>query len=159
MAKSLRINQLRLVLTASISLIVVTNATFLIRTLSSSGSLIVPALVFVFTFLPIFVVLLEAMSRSNQSLSMFRSLGAKKLTVVSSMLMTLVGAGLIGALAGAGVGLLLAGAYSGPFPALSLTSSGTLPIIQGTAYVLVSFVAGLVAAVLVGVRFSWNKLS
>jgi lipoprotein-releasing system permease protein len=158
-AKSVRINRLRLVLVASISLIIVTNATFLIRMLSPSGSLMVPALVFVFTFLPIFVVLLETISRSNQSLAVFRSLGAKKLTVTASILVTLVGAGLIGAIAGAGVGLLLAGAYSEISPVIALSSVGALPVIQGIEYVLLSFVAGLATAVFVGVRFSWNNLS
>jgi hypothetical protein len=158
-AKSVRFNWLRLILTASISLIVVTNATFLIGTLSPSGGLMVPVLVFVFTFLPIFVMLLETMSRSNQSLAVFRSLGAKKRTVAASIAVTLVGAGLIGAVVGACVGLLLGSAYAEISPVIALRSIESLPIIQGVEYVLASFIAGLAAAILVGVRFSWNRLS
>jgi lipoprotein-releasing system permease protein len=159
MAKSVRFNRLKLALVSSISLIVVANATFLIRMLNSSGSLIVPAVVFIFTFLPVFVVLLETMSRSNQSLAVLRTVGAKQRTIAASLLLTLVGAGLVGALVGAGVGLLLAGAYAAVSPVVALTSIDALPIVQGTIYVMAAFIAGLAAAIFVGAKFSWNKLA
>jgi Na+-transporting methylmalonyl-CoA/oxaloacetate decarboxylase gamma subunit len=159
MEKSVRFNRLKLALIASISLIVVANATLLVRMLSSSGSLMVPGLVFVFTFLPVFVVLLETMSHTNQNLTVFRSVGARKRTVAASILATLIGAGLVGALVGAGIGVLLAGAYTATTPVIALTSIGAVSVIQGTAYVLVSFVAGLATAVFLGVKFSWNKLA
>jgi ABC-type lipoprotein release transport system permease subunit len=159
-AKSVRLNRLKLVLVASISSIVVINATFLIRSLNAMGTLIVPALVFGFTFIPFFVILLETLSHSNQSIAVFRSVGARKGMVTASILVTLVGAGLVGAVAGAALGLLIEGVYAqlslsvGPSP---LTDA--VPIVQGTAYVLASFMAGLAAGVVAGVRFSWNKLS
>jgi hypothetical protein len=152
-AKSVRLNRLKVVLVTLISSIVVINATFLIRMLNATGAFIVPTLVFVFAFLPFFVVLLETLSRSNQSIAVFRSVGAKKGTVTVSILVTLVGAGLVGAVAGAALGLLLGGAY-----ALDSPLTDAVPIVQGTGYVLASFVAGLTAGVLAGVKFSWNKL-
>src|SRR5437879_748415 len=103
-AKSARLNRLKLVLVASISSIVVINATFLISLLNATGTLIVPALVFSFTFVPFFVILLETLSRSNQSIAVFRSVGARKRAVAVSILVTLVGAGLVGAVAGAALG-------------------------------------------------------
>ena len=162
MAKSLRFNRLRLALIASVSLIVVTNATFLIEVLSSSASILVPVLVFCFTFLPVYVVLLETMSRSNQSLALFRSVGAKKLTIAASLLVSLVGAGMLGAVVGTLVGLLLAGTYVviSPTAVVGLASTiRILPLAQGVGYVLGSFVAGLATAILFGVVFKWNKLS
>ena len=158
-AKSARLNRLKLVLVASISSIVVINATFLIRLLNATGALIVPALVFGFTFIPFFVILLETLSRSNQSIAVFRSVGARKRTVAASILVTLVGAGLVGALAGAALGLVLEAVYAQLSSVRTSPLTDAVPIIQGTAYVLASFMAGLTAGVVAGVRFSWDTLS
>ena len=153
-AKSLKVNRLRLAQVASISLIIVTNATFMVGLMSSSARLLVSALVFIFTFIPIFLALLETVSRTNQSLSLFRSLGAKRLTIAASLLVSLVGAGSVGALVGALAGSLLLVSVKGgvslllrPFPHLLL----------GVGYVLGSFAGGVAAAIIFWAIFSWNR--
>ena len=157
LAKSARLNRLRIVLVASVSSIIVINATFLTRTLNASGVFMVPVSVFAFTFLPIFLILLETMSGANQSIGVLRAVGAKKGTVAATLLVTLVGAGLVGALGGEALGQLLAFAYPWVSPATS--SVDAVPTAQGAAYVLASFAAGLAAGVVAGVRFSWNRLN
>lgn len=146
--KSLKLNRLRLALTASISLMVVTNAILLVN---SSKGLLVPALVFVFTFLPVYVLLLDTVSHYRQNLTLFRSMGAKKITVAASLLVSLVSACFAGAFAGILVGLMLT--------LVSPSTIHALPILVGIGYVLGSFVAGLAAAIIVVVMFSWNKLN
>jgi hypothetical protein len=164
-AKSLQLNRSRVVLVASISAIVVTNATLLISILDVPvGIAIVAGLVFSFTYLPVLIILLEIMSRSNQSVTVFRTLGAKKMTIAMSVLIALVGAGLVGAIAGEAVGLMLVGAYSAFSPAAlsslkTVDGASAAPMAQGVAYVLASFLAGLAAAGFTGVRLTWNKLS
>ena len=159
LTKSARLNRLRLVLVASVSSIVVIDATFLIQIVSASGAIIIPISVFAFTFLPMFLVLLEMMSGGNQGIAVFRSVGARKRTIAASILVTIVGAGLIGALGGEAVGLLLAGAYAAVSPVAALDSAAAVPPIQGATYVLASFAAGLIGGVIAGVRFTWDKLN
>ncbi len=151
-AKSVKVNRLRLVLVASISLIIVTNATFMMG-LMSSARILVTVLVFLFTFIPISLTFLETVSRTNQSLSLFRSLGAKKRTVVVSLLISLAAAGAAGALIGALAGSLLLVSVQGaasllhPFPQLLLQAG----------YVLGSFGGGIAAATIFWVLLSWNR--
>jgi hypothetical protein len=149
-AKSLKVNRLRLAQVAFISLVIVTNATFLIGVAGSSARLLVAALVFFFTFIPTSLALLETISRSNQTLSLFRSLGAKKLTIAASLLVSLLGAGAVGALVGALAGSLLLAGVQG-------TASLFPRFLLEVGYVLGPFAAGAVAAIIFWAMFSWNR--
>ena len=152
-AKSLKVNRLRLAQVAFISLIIVTNATLVMGLTSPSSRLLVAALVFFFTFIPISLALRETISRSNQTLSLFRTLGGKKLTIAASLLVSLVGAGVIGALAGALAGSLLLVSVQGTAPLLQPFPH----LLLGAGYVLGSFGIGAAAAIVFWAMFSWNK--
>lgn len=152
-AKSLKVNRLRLAQVASVSLITVTNATLMMGLATSSERPLIAVLVFLFTFIPISLAIRETISSSNESLSLFRSLGAKKLTVAASLLVSLVGSGTVGALVGAAIGALLLVGVQGA----SLLHSFFPGLLLETVYVLGSFVGGAVAAIVLWVMLSWNR--
>jgi len=120
---------------------------------SSSATLPVAALVFIFTFIPISLALLETISRTNQTLSLLRSLGAKRLTIAASLLVSLVVAGVVGALSGALAGSLLLVGLQG-------TASLVHPLqrlLPEVGYALGSFAGGAAAAIFFWAVFLWNR--
>lgn len=160
-AKSVRVNRFRLALIASICSIIVINATFLIHIVDELGRLVITGLVFIFASLPTFIMLLDTMSHSSQSIGVFQALGAKRYTVTTAVLVSLLGVGMVGAVAGAMLGLLLTNTYASLSP-VSFATFGRVSATQlllSTAYVLASCAAGIVTGVILGVRISWGKLS
>ncbi len=159
-AKSLSVNRLRLALIGAISSIIAINATFLIHILDPVGRLVVTVLVFVFASLPTFIILLDIMSHSHQSIAVFQALGAEKYTVMTAALIGLVGVGFIGAATGVILGLLLTNFYGSLSPAFLATikTADTLQLLLSATYVLASCSAGIAAGVILGVRVSWGKL-
>ena len=126
------------------------NATLTMGSLGSSATLPVAALVFIFTFIPISLALLETISRTNQTLSLLRSLGAKRLTIAASLLVSLVVAGVVGALSGALAGSLLLVGLQG-------TASLVHPLLPEVGYALGSFAGGAAAAIFFWAVFLWNR--
>ncbi len=160
-AKSLRVNYLGLALVASISSIIAVNATVLTQVFNDVGRLIVIPSAFVFVFLPTTIIIAEIMSRSRRNVTVFETLGAKRRTVTTALLVGLVVVGLVGATAGAILGLLLTNVYSGLSPAstAAFRAAGAIEVLFGVVYVIIACVCGIAAGVLFGVRISWSKLS
>ena len=161
MAKSLRVTRFRLALIASVSSIIVVNATLLIHILGDLGRLIITTLVFVFAALPTFIVMMDIMSHSNQSIAVFQALGAKRHTITTAVLVSLLGVGMAGAVAGAMLGLLLTNVYANlsPISLATFGSTRTTQTLVNIAYILVSCAAGIGVGVVVGVRVTWGKLN
>jgi len=154
--KSLSLDRLRLALVGSISLIIAINATFVMEALGGRAAALVPVLVFTSSFLPTLIVLMEMRPRYNQRIPALRTIGAKKSAVRTAILVALTGAAFAGASVGVVAGLAVTG-VTAFFSPPSFLQLGVVQVVSGTAYILVSCVAGVAAGVLVGVGETWDK--
>lgn len=106
--KSLRVGRTTLALAGCIPAVVAINGVVLAQLLGSEGLAVGLGLVFVCAALGTYVILVDIMSRSTQNLSALRIAGAKQASLLSALLVGILGFGIAGAAIGTFTGAVLA---------------------------------------------------
>lgn len=143
--KSLRVGKTTLALASFIPAVVAVNGVVLAQLLGAEGLAVGLGLVFVCAAVATFAMLLDILSRSAQNLSALRTAGARKASLVSAILIGILGFGVAGAVIGTFAGAALTWGV-GKVVVTSLLSDILLVIAASAGAVAVGAYVGVGAA-------------
>jgi len=146
--KSLRVGRTTLALVGCIPAVVAINGVVLAQLLGSEGLAVGLGLVLVCAALGTYVILVDIMSRSAQNLSALRIAGARQASLVSALLIGILGFGVAGAAIGTFTGAVLAWGVGKVVGATLL--SDILLVIAASA-------GAIAAGTYVGVGATWKR--
>ena len=146
--KSLRVGRTTLTLAGCIPALVAINGVILAQLLGSEGLAVGLCLVFVCATLGTYVILVDIMSRSAQNLSALRIAGARQASLISALLVGILGFGVAGAAIGTFTGAVLAWGVGRVVGATLL--SDVLLVIAASA-------GAITAGTYVGVGATWKR--
>lgn len=155
--KSLLIDKIQIGLITTVVTIITFNSTLLYTMLNGQGRLLVILFTFLSTLPPISLILISNLKgRLNQNIDVFKTLGARNRTIITSLLMELVLIGIAGTFIGTLFAILIAFFCSFfSIPPFILTFGYDIILFVG--YILLSSILSIISGALAGVYCAWRK--
>jgi len=149
LARSLKVTRSTHLLVASVAAAVASNATLAMQFIGFDGQLVMAGIIFICLALGTSAISSEIFSRSTQTISNLRSIGASSSSLSSAVMMSVLGYGFAGSALGVLVGVALGFALGGTAGANSL-------LLDVLAVLLASSAASSVG-VFMGGRATWRS--
>jgi len=149
LARSLKVTRSTHLLVASVAAAVASNATIAMQFTGLSGQLVMAGIIFVCLALGTSAISSEIFSRSSQTISNLRSIGASSRSLSSAVMMSVLGYGLAGSALGALVGVALGSALGG--------AAGANSLLIEVLVVLLATSAASAMGVFMGGRAAWRS--
>ena len=149
LARSLKVTRSTHLLVASVAAAVASNSTLAMQFMGLGGQLVMAGIIFICLALGTSAISSEIFSRSTQTISNLRSIGASSRSLSSAVTMSVLGYGLagsaLGALVGVGLGFVLGGA------------SGANSLLIAVLVVLLASSAASMMGVFMGGKAAWRS--